>query len=290
MPFDLSAQDERRPSRVVDDAFEPAAVAAELAGHAPPVCALNDALPPGARSPSLAVFAFGAAPCAYARARFQLGHLAGAVLLPEVDVSGSALEPSVRDRSCDIYRLPLEPPYDALVLVCQYPIRSERAHAWAECVLRAISPARALVLDEQPWHPALPERAGPGPCIRALETTAHKAARAAGGAPPAAPELEPLGMIGGAPAELLSRCEAAGVPALLLFVAQTVEDSLYDDMLGLEAALGGYASGAGKAAGASGALGALLRPAGAEEAREALYAMAASLNASGAEPSSGMFA
>ena len=147
MPFDLAQQDERRPRRVVDDAFEPAAVAVARAGEPTPVCAVNDTLPPGARAPALAVFAFGAAPCAYARARFELAEVAGAVLLPEVDVGTNSFDPSSpRNRTCYMYRAragaDVEPVArdahaggDVLIVVCQYAIRAERAHAWCEAVL-----------------------------------------------------------------------------------------------------------------------------------------------------------
>lgn len=296
MPFDIGAQDERRPHRWDDEAFEPEAVAAERAGHEPPVCALNDALPPSARSPALALFAFGAAPCAYARARFKLGQLAGAVLLPEVDLSGNRLAPSSQDRSCYLYRVTLEKgvaasagetPAEALLFVCQYMIRPERARAWCECVLRAIKPTYFLLLDEQPWHPPQPEGSELGPCIRALETRAHKEARKEALLP--APPLEPIGMIGGTSAALLEHCEAEGQPALLLLVGETVDDSLYDDMLGLEAALSRHVSSAGLPA--ASVLAAVIRPLGdAEEARKALWATAASLHTAVPEPSSDMFA
>mmetsp|Transcript_5159 Transcript_5159/g.13447 ORF Transcript_5159/g.13447 Transcript_5159/m.13447 type:complete len:279 (+) Transcript_5159:138-974(+) len=267
MPFDLDQADERRPRRVVDDAFEPAAIAA-LTDYFPPVCVLNDALPAEARSPALAVFVFGAAPCAYAHARFDLGQAAGAVFVPENDASADAVKPSIRDRSCVIYRVGTAG--DALVVSCQYSIAPDRAFAWVESVLGAISPARLLVIDEQPWRGTRGEEEEAGP-IHVLETSAHALLRA--GSPLPAPPL--TFMVDGPSAGLMAACEAEGKAALLLLVAKTADDSLYANMVGLEASLAAYARTPFAAQG--GILGRVQRELGEEGACEALRSTAALL-------------
>ncbi|KAJ1630182.1 hypothetical protein T492DRAFT_907013 [Pavlovales sp. CCMP2436] len=242
MPFDLDQADERRPRRVVDDAFEPAAIAA-LTDYFPPVCVLNDALPAEARSPALAVFVFGAAPCAYAHARFDLGQAAGAVFVPENDASADAVKPSIRDRSCVIYRVGTAG--DALVV-------------------------SLLVIDEQPWRGTRGEEEEAGP-IHVLETSAHALLRA--GSPLPAPPL--TFMVDGPSAGLMAACEAEGKAALLLLVAKTADDSLYANMVGLEASLAAYARTPFAAQG--GILGRVQRELGEEGACEALRSTAALL-------------
>jgi hypothetical protein len=285
--FDISLQDDRRPRRVVDDAFDLTAVE-EAKDVILPVCLLRDGLPPAARSPALAVFAFGDAPCAFAHTRFRLVEIVGAVLLPEVDCACNRLAPSVQDRSCYVYLVPLASESaavaHALVFCCQYPIAAERAAAWADVILSEVTPARALVLDAQPWRvPRAGTEEPLAPAIRTLETSAHRALRATGAL--AAPALEPTGMVGGASAAVLVRCEADGVAAVLVLAALTGDDALHEILVGFERCVGcATAPGAPLAA-----LADIRRTATAAEAHQALIEMASLLSAD-AVPSADMFA
>lgn len=74
--------------------------------------------------------------------------LVATLILPEIPFSGNSIEPSLKDKSCNIYAIHHS---DKLILVAlvQYPVTSERAHTVAKLLVgqKKIIPDRVLVLD-----------------------------------------------------------------------------------------------------------------------------------------------
>uniref|UniRef100_A0A5B7CDN7 Proteasome assembly chaperone 1 n=1 Tax=Davidia involucrata TaxID=16924 RepID=A0A5B7CDN7_DAVIN len=73
--------------------------------------------------------------------------LIGTLILPEIPFSGNSTEPSLRDKSCNIYALN---DADDLILIVsiQYSISAERSHAVAKLLIgEQVVPERVLILD-----------------------------------------------------------------------------------------------------------------------------------------------
>ena len=69
------------------------------------------------------------------------------LILPEIPLSGNSIEPSVRDKSCNIYAL--NDVYNSVLLVSvQYSVSAERSHAIAKLLIgEQIIPERVLIMD-----------------------------------------------------------------------------------------------------------------------------------------------
>ncbi|KAK6133991.1 hypothetical protein DH2020_032267 [Rehmannia glutinosa] len=73
--------------------------------------------------------------------------LIGTLVLPEIPFAGNSIEPSLRDKSCNIYTINDADKMIMFVLV-QYSVTSERAHAVARVLIgEKIIPQRVLILD-----------------------------------------------------------------------------------------------------------------------------------------------
>ncbi|XP_052185996.1 uncharacterized protein LOC127797280 [Diospyros lotus] len=73
--------------------------------------------------------------------------LIGTLILPEIPFSGNSIEPSLGDKSCNIYALNNGDNLIVIVSV-QYPIAAERAHAVAKLLIgEQIVPEKVLILD-----------------------------------------------------------------------------------------------------------------------------------------------
>ncbi|KAA8532817.1 hypothetical protein F0562_033066 [Nyssa sinensis] len=73
--------------------------------------------------------------------------LIGTLILPEIPFSGNSIEPSLRDKSCNIYTLN---DADNLIVTVpvQYSVTAERSHAVAKLLIdEQIVPDRVLILD-----------------------------------------------------------------------------------------------------------------------------------------------
>ncbi|KAL2519195.1 hypothetical protein Adt_15442 [Abeliophyllum distichum] len=73
--------------------------------------------------------------------------LIGTLVLPEFPFSGNSVEPSLSDKSCNIYALNDS---DRLIMIAlvQYSVTSERSHAVAKLLIgERIIPERVLILD-----------------------------------------------------------------------------------------------------------------------------------------------
>lgn len=75
--------------------------------------------------------------------KFQIGTL----ILPEIPFSGNSTEPSLRDKSCNIYRLN-KADESVFVVSVQYPVTAERSHDVAKLLIgEQIIPKRVLILE-----------------------------------------------------------------------------------------------------------------------------------------------
>ncbi|XP_059648686.1 uncharacterized protein LOC132294732 [Cornus florida] len=73
--------------------------------------------------------------------------LVGTLVLPEIPFSGNCIEPSLRDKSCNIYALN-DPDNLVLIVSVQCSIAAERSHAVAKLLIsEQIVPERVLILD-----------------------------------------------------------------------------------------------------------------------------------------------
>ncbi|KAK4357938.1 hypothetical protein RND71_023548 [Anisodus tanguticus] len=72
--------------------------------------------------------------------------LVGTLILPEIPLSGNSVEPSLKDKSCNIYALNED---DNLIMSVsvQYPVTAERSHAIAKLLIgEQIIPEKVLIL------------------------------------------------------------------------------------------------------------------------------------------------
>ncbi|KAJ9709506.1 hypothetical protein PVL29_001132 [Vitis rotundifolia] len=87
-------------------------------------------------SPSLSVFH-----------RVAAKTLIGTLILPEIPLSGNSIEPSLRDKSCNIYALN-DVDNSVLLVSVQYAVSAERSHAIAKLLIgEQIIPERVLIMD-----------------------------------------------------------------------------------------------------------------------------------------------
>ncbi|CAA2967169.1 uncharacterized protein LOC111398945 [Olea europaea subsp. europaea] len=78
--------------------------------------------------------------------------LIGTLVLPEFPFSGNSMEPSLGDKSCNIYALNHS---DKLIMIAlvQYSVTAERSHAVAKLLIgEQIIPERVLILDSVQRH------------------------------------------------------------------------------------------------------------------------------------------
>ncbi|OIT24250.1 PREDICTED: uncharacterized protein LOC109216352 [Nicotiana attenuata] len=73
--------------------------------------------------------------------------LVGTLILPEIPFSGNSIEPSLKDKSCNIYALN-EADNLIMIVSVQYPVTAERSHAVAKLLIgEQIIPGKVLILD-----------------------------------------------------------------------------------------------------------------------------------------------
>ncbi|CAL5338525.1 unnamed protein product [Camellia sinensis] len=74
--------------------------------------------------------------------------LIGTLILPEIPFSGNSIEPSLRDKSCNVYALNNDDNNLIVVVSVQCPIAAERSHAVAKLLIgEQIVPEKVLILD-----------------------------------------------------------------------------------------------------------------------------------------------
>ncbi|MCD9641216.1 hypothetical protein HAX54_027285 [Datura stramonium] len=73
--------------------------------------------------------------------------LVGTLILPEIPLSGNSVEPSLKDKSCNIYALN-EDDNLTMIVSLQFPVTEERSHAVAKLLIgEQIIPEKVLILD-----------------------------------------------------------------------------------------------------------------------------------------------
>ncbi|KAK2976398.1 hypothetical protein RJ640_008108, partial [Escallonia rubra] len=73
--------------------------------------------------------------------------LIGTLILPEIPFSGNSVQPSLRDRSCNIYALN-DADQSTILVSVQYAVAAERAHSVAKTLINEqMLPERVLILD-----------------------------------------------------------------------------------------------------------------------------------------------
>lgn len=73
--------------------------------------------------------------------------LVGTLILPEIPFSGNSVEPSLKDKSCNIYALN-EADNLIMIVSVQYPVTAERSHTVAKLLIgEQIIPEKVLILD-----------------------------------------------------------------------------------------------------------------------------------------------
>lgn len=93
--------------------------------------------------PSLLILAISS-PSLYVFHQLSSKTLIGSLILPEIPFSGNSIEPSLGDKSCNIYTLT-----DSIIIISlQCPIAAERSNVVAKLLIgEKIIPERVLILD-----------------------------------------------------------------------------------------------------------------------------------------------
>ncbi|KAI3934503.1 hypothetical protein MKW92_031297 [Papaver armeniacum] len=75
--------------------------------------------------------------------------LIGSLILPEIPFSGNSLEPSLKDKSCNIYSVNGDDGRSILLVLTQFSISPERSHTVAKLLIdgKKIHPEKVLILD-----------------------------------------------------------------------------------------------------------------------------------------------
>ncbi|KAG8366511.1 hypothetical protein BUALT_Bualt17G0087600 [Buddleja alternifolia] len=163
--------------------------------------------------------------------------LIGTLILPEIPFSGNSIEPSLKDKSCNIYALNED---DKLIMIAlvQFSVTPERSHAVAKMLVgEKIVPDRVLILDSVQSRNFRGKLSHDETIAFKLETTFE---RKNSGSIVKGLDYYPSGsMVDGLAAALLSRCELKkikgtlcvswpdlGVPVMSLVKSLLVKDVL----------------------------------------------------------------
>ncbi|XP_051145889.1 uncharacterized protein LOC127261646 [Andrographis paniculata] len=98
-------------------------------------------------SPSLLIIAMST-PSLHFLHHISSKTVVGTLILPEIPFSGNSIEPSLKDKSCNIYTLNDDSGGSIMIVLVQFPVTPERAHAVAKLLIgERIVPERVLILD-----------------------------------------------------------------------------------------------------------------------------------------------
>ncbi|KAK1276988.1 hypothetical protein QJS04_geneDACA011033 [Acorus gramineus] len=137
--------------------------------------------------------------------------LIGTLILPEIPSSGTSIEPSPFDRSCNVHAVG-----SAVVVLARYSVSAERAHAVARALLGPFDPERVMIFDSIRVHGFRGRLSPDDEVAYKLETSeqrrsADRAAKAAVGV-----DYLPSGsVIDGLGAALMGRCQVRRLKATL---------------------------------------------------------------------------
>lgn len=128
--------------------------------------------------------------------------IVGSLLLPEIQLTNTSIQPSVNDNVCFIYSVNNLDESEVLLVVCQYEVPEERSHAWTAKLFEKIIPERVTVLDTilDCDYKAFTEIAPP--LLRKIETTSAKKLR--GTSQSVCADLEAPNLLQGGPAALIT--------------------------------------------------------------------------------------
>ncbi|GFQ01718.1 hypothetical protein PHJA_002315700 [Phtheirospermum japonicum] len=111
-----------------------------------PFLALSPAISKNTLCPSLLIIAISS-PALHFIHHLSPKTLIGSLVLPEIPFAGNSIEPSLKDKSCNIYSLD-DAEKSIMIVTVQLPVPSERAHAVARKLIGdKIVPQRVLILD-----------------------------------------------------------------------------------------------------------------------------------------------
>ncbi|XP_065879994.1 uncharacterized protein [Euphorbia lathyris] len=145
--------------------------------------------------------------------------LIGSVLIPEIPFLGNTIEPSLQDKSCNIYTLNDADNLTFLVSV-QCAVSAERSKAVAKLLIgKQIIPERVLILESIQSQNFRGRLSRDDTCAFKLETLAERKCQENGsGGSPLVKDLEyfPSGsMVDGLSAALLARCQMENIRGTL---------------------------------------------------------------------------
>lgn len=141
--------------------------------------------------------------------------LVGTLILPEIPLSGNSIEPSLRDKSCNIYALN-DADNSVLLVSVQYSVSAERSYSVAKLMIgEQIIPERVLILDSVQSRNFRGKLSPDETFAFKLETSSEREGLSDGSSsPPLLKSLKyfPSGsMVDGLAAALLSRCQMRSI-------------------------------------------------------------------------------
>ncbi|OMO72235.1 hypothetical protein COLO4_27747 [Corchorus olitorius] len=168
--------------------------------------------------PSLLIIALSS-PSLYIFHNFSTKTLVGSLILPEVPFSGISAEPSLGDKTCNIYSLN-DGDNSTLLVSAQLGVSAERSHLIARLLIGAdIVPKRVLILDSIQSRNFRGKLSPDETYAFKLETSAERKGLGDGSVGSSllkGIDYFPSGsMIDGLPAALLSRCQLKNIKGTL---------------------------------------------------------------------------
>ncbi|KZV18627.1 hypothetical protein F511_03521 [Dorcoceras hygrometricum] len=144
--------------------------------------------------------------------------LIGTLILPEIPCAGNSLEPSLTDKSCNIYALNGDDDKLIMIVLVQFSVSSERSHAVTKLILGdKIIPQRVLILDSIQSHNFRGKLSFDEASAFKLETSSERKNSEAGDLSLIKGlDYYPSGsVVDGLAAALLSRCQLKKIPGTL---------------------------------------------------------------------------
>ena len=145
--------------------------------------------------------------------------LIGTLILPEIPLSGNSIEPSLRDKSCNIYTLN-DADKSVILVSVQYSVSAERSHAVAKLLIgEQIIPKKVLILDSVQSRNFRGKLSPDETFAFKLETSSERKGHSDGSS--SSPLLNGLdyfpsgSMVDGLAAALLSRCQMRNIKGTL---------------------------------------------------------------------------
>ncbi|XP_010523526.1 PREDICTED: uncharacterized protein LOC104801842 [Tarenaya hassleriana] len=169
--------------------------------------------------PSLLIIAISS-PSQYVFHHLSAKILIGGLIMPEIPFSGNTVEPSLGDKSCNIYSLNGTRDYSILLVSVQLPVSPERSHIVSRLLIgEEIIPERVIILDSIQIRNFRGRLSPDMTCAYKLETSSERKAARDRNSNSGLANLEyfPSGsVIDGLSAALLSRCQIKNVKGTLV--------------------------------------------------------------------------